>query len=247
MTRTSAARFLLTMKPGGAFTPASITGLSLWLDASDATTLFQDSAGTTPATADADVVGYWADKSGNGKHATQGTTANKPLLKLTIKNGLNVVRFDGADDLLSTALALPNAVSAVIVYANKASGNRVLFSTNAASNSPLQRPSGATIRVWPHQSPAWIEVPTTYIASAIFWLRWNYTTDVYSAGLNTTSAADTVARGNPGGNIQFGAAGATPIEIFSGDLCEILVFSAILTDGERDLLLSYLNAKWAVY
>ncbi len=44
-----------------------ITGLALWLDASDAATLFQASDGTTPATANDDPVGYWGDKSGNGR------------------------------------------------------------------------------------------------------------------------------------------------------------------------------------
>jgi len=78
----------------------SITGLAVWLDASDAATLFQDSAGTTPATADNDVIGRWADKSGNGYHATQGTTGNKPLLKTAIQNSKNVIRCDGTDDYL---------------------------------------------------------------------------------------------------------------------------------------------------
>ncbi len=52
MSRSYAARYLLTVgKRGGSFSPSSISGLALWLDASDATTLFQASDGTTPATA----------------------------------------------------------------------------------------------------------------------------------------------------------------------------------------------------
>ena len=46
------------------FTPASISGLQLWLDASDSGTLFQNSNGTTAAAADGDPVGYWVIKAG---------------------------------------------------------------------------------------------------------------------------------------------------------------------------------------
>lgn len=51
-----------------------------WYDPSDLTTLSQDSAGTTPVTAVEQPVGLMLDKSGRGNHATQVTTANRPVL-----------------------------------------------------------------------------------------------------------------------------------------------------------------------
>src|SRR3989304_2387171 len=83
-----------------AFSPLDLSPV-LWLDFSDTSTLFTDSSGTIPVTADGDVIGYAADLSGNGNHATQGTLANKPLYKTGIQNGLSVARFDGSDRLLS--------------------------------------------------------------------------------------------------------------------------------------------------
>jgi hypothetical protein len=65
-------------------TPSSIfTGAvdGVWYDPSDLSTLFQDSAGTTPVTADGDPVGLMLDKSGNGFHATQATAGNRPVYK----------------------------------------------------------------------------------------------------------------------------------------------------------------------
>ena len=82
-----------------AFSPLDISGLQLWLKADAG--LWQDSVGGTPAASDGDVVGAWADQSGNARHATQATTSKKPLLKLAIQNGRDVVRFDGGDDWLS--------------------------------------------------------------------------------------------------------------------------------------------------
>jgi hypothetical protein len=56
----------------------------MWYDVSDLSTLFEDAAGTTPATVNG-VVGLMLDKSGNGNHASQATTASKPTLRGTPK------------------------------------------------------------------------------------------------------------------------------------------------------------------
>ena len=48
-----------------AWVPSDVAGLALWLDASDLSTLFTDSARTTPVASSGDPVGGWADKSGN--------------------------------------------------------------------------------------------------------------------------------------------------------------------------------------
>lgn len=66
----------------------------IWYDLSDLTTLFQDSAGTTPVTADGDPVGLMLDKSGNGNHATQPSTASKPETSALGLSG------DGDDDFM---------------------------------------------------------------------------------------------------------------------------------------------------
>jgi hypothetical protein len=81
-------------KSGAEFTPAEIPGLALWLDASDATTLFQDAAATTPATATSDPVGYWGDKSGNARHAVQATAGNRPAISGTTQGGRKALAFD---------------------------------------------------------------------------------------------------------------------------------------------------------
>lgn len=65
--------------------------------------LFTD-AGTTAATADGALIYQWNDKSGNGFNATQSVQANRPALKLSILNGLPVIRFTGsASDILTTS------------------------------------------------------------------------------------------------------------------------------------------------
>lgn len=50
-------------------------------------TCFTDTAGTTPATV-GDPVALWLDQSGNGNHATQPTSANRPILGRKPKGGV---------------------------------------------------------------------------------------------------------------------------------------------------------------
>lgn len=67
---------------GGLFTPASLFAngeQGTWYDPSDLTTLFQDSAGTTPVTGVEQVVGLMLDKSGNGNTATSSGAARPTL------------------------------------------------------------------------------------------------------------------------------------------------------------------------
>lgn len=55
-----------------------------WYDPSDLSTLYQDSAGTTPVTAVEQPVGLMRDKSGRGNHATQPTAASRPVLSARV-------------------------------------------------------------------------------------------------------------------------------------------------------------------
>jgi len=68
-----------------------------WYDPSDLSTVWQDAAGTTPATA-GDPVGRIDDKSGNGNHATQSTSTKRPTLQTS--GGLYYLDFDGVDDFM---------------------------------------------------------------------------------------------------------------------------------------------------
>ena len=86
-------------------TPDEVTGLQLWLDADDISTLYQDSGKTTAVTSDDDPVGAWADKSGNGYDLLQTANDERPLYKTSIQNSLPVLRFDGTDDNLENSTA----------------------------------------------------------------------------------------------------------------------------------------------
>jgi hypothetical protein len=59
----------------GNFSPSSISGCKLWLDGADLTSLFQNTAGSTPVTTTGQVVQLWKDKSGTGNNASSSSSS----------------------------------------------------------------------------------------------------------------------------------------------------------------------------
>lgn len=112
------------------FSPASLFASGeqgAWYDPSDLSTMFQDSAGTTPVTADGQPVGKILDKSGRGNHASQATAAKRPLYKTS--GGLHWLQFDGVDDQLIT--------STFAWGTNKANAFLGILNNNAATGVPF--------------------------------------------------------------------------------------------------------------
>lgn len=67
--------------PSSGFNPSNVAGLSFGFDASDTNTITTDLAGTTPVTADGDLVRYVGDLSTNGYNATQSVDARRATYK----------------------------------------------------------------------------------------------------------------------------------------------------------------------
>jgi hypothetical protein len=248
MARTARKLLTLGLLGGGGsapFSPLTIPGLTLWLDASDASTLFQNDAGTTPAVADGAVVGYWGDKSGSGEHATQATTGNKPILKTGIQNGKNVIRFDGTDDnLINVALSVsqPDTIFLVVSIETGDIYEIVLDS----SGPPNRQYMGKTAVGGAYYMGADTEVFATAITAGCKIIRFVFNGASSAAFANAVS----VVTGNAGTQSLAGltvgrnSAGAAP---FGGDISEILVYSGLLSASSIAAVEAYLNAKWAVY
>lgn len=86
-----------------AFTPLELFAGGVqggWYDPSDLASMWQDSAGTTPAVVDSPV-GRIDDKSGNGNHLIQATSGARPILRNS--GTAYYLEFDGSDDFLAAA------------------------------------------------------------------------------------------------------------------------------------------------
>lgn len=104
---------------GRAFTPAVLFAAGeqgVWYDPNDLSTMFQDTAGTTPVTTVGQSVALIRDKSGRGNHASQGTALSMPTLQRDT-NGSYYLLFDGSNDGLATSPIDMTGCSSVSVFA----------------------------------------------------------------------------------------------------------------------------------
>ncbi|MDH3339799.1 MAG: hypothetical protein OEL84_00785 [Nitrosopumilus sp.] len=86
----------------GGFSPLDVPNLIGWWDASDAATITKDGS---------DRVSQWDDKSGQDNHLTNAVSATQPLWVSAAQNGLDVIRFNGTDELIDRATYTGGALS----------------------------------------------------------------------------------------------------------------------------------------
>ena len=221
------------------FDPLSLSP-ALWLDASDAATLYDATTGGGLVSPDG-TVARWEDKSGNLRHLTQGTLANRPARKTSIYNGRDILRFSGSGDLMTrTGFTVSNPVTvfAVVYLSGDVTGFRVAygFGANVFSmgyNNTAQLYAFSTTGINVSRSrPTTLEIlsATSNVASS----------SISANGVQTTgsiAAHSTTTLGIGGNNI-----GAT----HPSDFAEFMVFPTALSDSNRRNVEIYLSNKWGI-
>lgn len=227
------------------FNPTQIAGLQLWLDGSDLTTLYQSSGGSLAA-ADGDPVGYWLDKSGNGRHVTQSSGVNKPTVRLNVKNSLPIVRFASSHFLsLASTLSLTN-FSMYWVFRRSTSGVKSVPGGMQAS--------------WVYPFNWYLDNVTygSFTGGAGPTLKTADTSTGYfilsSSKTGTGSTAYKVKRNDElfyssdviGGQ-TINTIGRANADYTNSDFLEFLIFDTEISSGSERAVLGYLNAKWGIY
>jgi hypothetical protein len=256
MARNKRIPLLLGLLGGGGFSPLTIPGLALWLDARDASTLFQASNGTTPVTADGDVVGYWGDKSGNGRHMLQATTGNKPLFRTG-----GSVDFDGVDDAMAAtfgAITLTAQTAILVIHPNgtgmDAAGRAFTQGTGLADDNtivdgciPLLRNAAndkwASFGFPGYQS---IITPTVFNAPYLFVMR-HSGSSLLNRGNGVDGSPSVTTLNQSVSEFVISRRSGNVDAQYKGLYKEALVFNREVTAAELAALETYLNTKWAVY
>lgn len=228
-----------------AFAPTDIANLALWLDASDTATITHSS----------NAVSQWDDKSGNARHVTQGTGANKPTTNTTTQNGRNVLVFDSTDTLVRASTTIGGDVTVFAVFRKTGTANsfesfpvtlteinvpRPFDRYNSSMIAPAGQPNvtGATDL---STQTTWCQI-TNQIDSAA--------TNSYTEWKNGVSTA--VVTGTSGGTLGNASQaitiagredGATHL---TGDIAEIVIYEALLGTTDRETVEDYLIARWAI-
>jgi len=230
-----------------------------WYDPSDLTTLFQDSAGTTPVTAAGQPVGKMLDKSGRGNHATQSTAGSRPIYQTS--GGKSYLVFDGIDDFMVTPTITPGsdkvqvfagirklsdaATGTVADINGAATTNFFMLRAPAAASNTFGWYSGGTsfVAMLPSGYPAPVTKVLTGIgdiAAPVAYLRIN--------GVQVATSSTTQGTGAYGNYpIYIGRRGGTTLP-FNGNLYGLIVrYGPNLTTSQIANTEVWLNGKTEAY
>jgi hypothetical protein len=236
--------------PVVSFLPSDISGLILWLDSSDSSTLWQDTGATIP-TANGDPVGRWDDKSVNGNNYTQSTSSDRPTLDTSLINGNPGLSFDGLDDKLIGPSIDLNEYTIVTVITTPSGGQQPIWSNRDGISNHLyygwaaSKPLAFLISAVPTQSVnggSTIGSGTNLVVTftggttdATFYVdsteHFNVSTNFSSTGSHTNSYI----------GLDF-----TSSQIWSSNIGSILIYDHVLSESDRNDLIDYLMTQWGI-
>jgi hypothetical protein len=230
------------------FSPDCLPGLSLWLDAADSTTLFQDTAGTSPVTSNGQTLRRWNDKSGRGCNATQAGNAptwNSAGYTTFTRTSTQTLRLpDGTlpysavnTEYSMFAVVRPTVASAILTILCSGSAGTNLF-------NGLQINFARLSNLWYANDVGGGSVPLNVfsIASAIYT---GSSRAVFLTGSNITTTNSTGWAGTISNNV-IGLESATNNHPFGGDIAELIVYPTALSTAERQVVEGYLARKWGI-
>lgn len=233
------------VRRGGGWTPAALFTAGqqgFWLDPSDFTTMFQDSAGTTPVTAVGQPVGKILDKSGRANHFAQGTTASRPILQQDV-SGFYCLAFDGVDDFLSSvsvaSIGAATTHSSAIRWAGASSTGNVFCNSGATPQL-----SGVTL------GPIYRMFAATTLSGGVTDTN-NHVFTAQFVGASSALVVDKVgvaagaagSNGMTGTTVRVGCDGAGSSQFFNGRFYGGVIADYVLTTPQRTTLETYLGGK----
>lgn len=233
----------------GVFLPVNHK-LKLWLDASDASTLFQNDDCTGIVSANGQSVGCWRDKSIQGNHVTQAG-GNKPTFAESVAafGEQRAIDFNGGTNYLEFDSAIVTGTSytifAVVHRDTNASNNYFIGTQTAAANQGLHlgfnTDTQARLGQYSNDLNATVGAQADN-SVGVFWGRLDSTSGkkVYFNNVSSTDATTTTLSAPGQGVIGRGF----DTNGFDGQIAELIVYDRALSDAEIDLIESYLLEKW---
>jgi hypothetical protein len=229
------------------FNPKSISGLALWLDASD-------SSSYTIATG----VSEWRDKSGNGRTFSQSTGNNQPTVSANAQNGKTAITFDGTNDYFSgpSTFSLTSTHSVFVVtnpsvrkIASFLAGStaiELIYGDGSASFSGSKFGvfgvgravyGGGTITTGAYQVVSVVCSGSTMPTDLLMWTNGSGG----AVSVVTSGTAPVAALTAP---LTIGTSASS--QFWNGSIGEVLIYSRSLNNTERLMVERGLGKKWGI-
>jgi hypothetical protein len=221
------------------FLPSDLE-LSLWLDASDTSTIIEDPIGSGS-------VSQWDDKSGNDNYATESTAAYQPTTGTRTMNSLNVLDFasNRLQGLYNTALpchifavAQLDATSANRSLVDGRSSSRRIIGTTSANEWKITNSylAGTTITGGSVDTEA-------HVFHAYFD---NGASSELFVDSVSTIFGDAGTNGGSVSGITIGSSYVFTLDPWDGIIAEVAIVSGTLTAQEINNMEAYLANKWGI-
>jgi hypothetical protein len=235
-----------------AWTPASLSGLKLWLDASVSGSITLSGSDVT----------QWDDQSGNGNNVVQATSARRPTYSATgfngSKPGITCVAAN-SQFLRNTSIGFNSSTGYIFVVqtnsdSNPSNGGIICFVGSSATNdfgfdqSFILAVNGSSPVKYRMTSNAYDDAQQTSTLNTpqvIGWIFNGASTTGYLDFSADTAGTKSGALGNTTADIALGSRpwnGNTPS--FDGVFAEIVLGEGVPSAGDLTSFHSYCQAKW---
>lgn len=221
----------------GGFRPTQISGLVLWLRADMGITL---NGGNVSA---------WADQSGNGNNATQGTAGQQPTFNAASSNfsGRPTVSGNSLDDqLLGTVAVAENQPTTIFLaaLANGAATSAVVFDGANDGSQYVYDPSGT--HAWTAFAGA--SLGTAYasnVKSALCVEVNGASSNVYyNSTINPTTG--NMGAQNIGSGYSLLNSRTSLLYSLGTELAEVIIYNGLLSAADRGTVTRYLGSRYGI-
>ena len=221
---------------GSGFSPTSIPGLQLWLDATDV-----DGDGQADTLANDSNVSVWVDKAGGDHNASQSDLSKKPVYKTNQLDGKPAIFFDASDDSMATSLSLQWPYTVAVLF-NNLDTTHINRRVIQGSSNWLIGPFDGRIQHYAGDWVSWSLAPPKQTGRYYFAVAKNdgSQSTYFVDGIDCTQNSS--GRGNPN-TIYLGKG---PFETANGHIAEVLIFDEALSSLELYDLHRYVSEKWNV-
>ncbi|MEQ9309336.1 MAG: FG-GAP-like repeat-containing protein [Balneolaceae bacterium] len=196
----------------------------------------------------------WTDQSGNANNATQTSSTNRPVLVDNSMNGEPVIRFNGTNSFLqlpaATNLGIQSNDYELFIVARSATANTNVEFLLAGSieQYELHTNGSGGIRYIP-KTLVYIDEGSvgdyTDTEPHLYNLRATDTYGSVTVDVDNSTQSNTNSRSSDGGNLYLGAR-ANGSLVLNGDIAEVLLYNAVLSESGRDSVESYLKGKYNI-
>jgi hypothetical protein len=204
--------------------------------------------GGSAASSDGDPVGQWQDQATSGDHVASANNDYRPTLQTNELNGQSVLRFDGTNDCFAGAFTNGGALSQpftafLVAKSTDTSVTRCIINGDDPSNE-MAVFHHAVENKWGMWAGGFLVDGAPNTDWQLWTVLFNSTSSQFWHG-GISKVSGNAGTQNPDG-IAIGSNSGGTTEYWKGDIAEIIIYNANLSDADKDEVGNYLSDRYGI-